>query len=54
MPEQAAQPDLPNTSEELLREVEMPAHKGISNQVKTKMPSTELLDRALDDGASLS
>ena len=54
MPEEAAQPELPNTSEELLKEVEIPAHKEISNQAKTKMPSTELLDRALDDGASLS
>jgi S-DNA-T family DNA segregation ATPase FtsK/SpoIIIE len=54
MPEEAAQPELPNTSEELLKEVEIPDHKGILNQAKTKMPSTELLDRALDDGASLS
>jgi len=54
IPEEVAQPELPNTSEELLKEVEIPDHKGISNQVKAKMPSTELLDRALDDGASLS
>ena len=54
MPEEAAQPELPNTSEDLLKEVEIPDHKEISNQAKTKMPSTELLDRALDDGASLS
>ena len=54
MPEEAAQPDLPNTSEEILKEVEIPARKGVADQVKTKMPSTELLDRALDDGASLS
>ena len=48
------QPDLPNTSELPIKVVE--SKKIISEipQKKTIMPSTELLDRALDDGSSLT
>ena len=47
------QPDLPNTNEPKITEVE--AKEPIeTSQEKTVMPSTALLDRALDDGSSLT
>ena len=49
----AHQPDLPNTVEATIKEVELTEPVEISEE-KTVMPSTELLDRALDDGSSLS
>ena len=49
----AHQPDLPNTAETTIKEVELSEPVEISEE-KTVMPSTELLDRALDDGSSLS
>ena len=48
------QPDLPNTSEPTIKEVETKELITESSQEKTVMPSTELLDRALDDGSSLT
>ena len=49
----AHQPDLPNTAETTIKEVELTEPVEISEE-KTVMPSTQLLDRALDDGSSLS
>src|SRR5210317_1710116 len=47
------QPDLPNTNQPKITEVE--AKEPIeTSQEKTVMPSTALLDRALDDGSSLT
>lgn len=46
------QPDLPNTTETKLKEIESTSIK--ESDPKAIMPSTELLDRALDDGSSLS
>ena len=53
-PNAPQQPDLPNTSEPTIKEVESkePVNETISE--KTVMPSTQLLDRALDDGSSLT
>ncbi len=48
------QPDLPNTSESAIKEVESKEPIIETSQEKTVMPSTELLDRALDDGSSLT
>jgi S-DNA-T family DNA segregation ATPase FtsK/SpoIIIE len=48
------QPDLPNTSEPAIKEVESKESIIETPQEKTVMPSTELLDRALDDGSSLT
>ena len=48
------QPDLPNTSELAIKEVESKETIPETPQEKTVMPSTELLDRALDDGSSLT
>jgi S-DNA-T family DNA segregation ATPase FtsK/SpoIIIE len=48
------QPDLPNTSEPTIKEVESKEPIVETSQEKTVMPSTELLDRALDDGSSLT
>ena len=48
------QPDLPNTSEPAIKEVESKEPIIETSQEKTVMPSTELLDRALDDGSSLT
>ena len=47
------QPDLPNT-EPTIKEVESKEPITETSQEKTVMPSTELLDRALDDGSSLT
>jgi S-DNA-T family DNA segregation ATPase FtsK/SpoIIIE len=47
------QPDLPNT-EPTIKEVESKEPIAETSQEKTVMPSTELLDRALDDGSSLT
>ena len=46
------QPDLPNTTETKLKEIDSTPNK--ESDSKVVMPSTELLDRALDDGSSLS
>jgi len=46
------QPDLPNTTETKLKEIDSTPNK--QSDSKAVMPSTELLDRALDDGSSLS
>ncbi len=46
------QPDLPNTTETKLREIDNLSPK--ESESKAVMPSTELLDRALDDGSSLT
>ena len=46
------QPDLPNTTETKLKEIDSTPNK--ESDYKAVMPSTELLDRALDDGSSLS
>ena len=46
------QPDLPNTTETKLKEIDSTLNK--ESDSKAVMPSTELLDRALDDGSSLS
>jgi S-DNA-T family DNA segregation ATPase FtsK/SpoIIIE len=54
LPEEVTQLDLPNTSDTVLKEVEISFSKSALPQTKTKMPSTELLDRALDDGSSLT
>ena len=52
---EAKQPDLPNTTEPKFKEVEKPiSDKDEEEVVKTVMPSTQLLDRALDDGSSLT
>ena len=48
------QPDLPNTSEPAIKEVQSKEPIIETSQEKTVMPSTELLDRALDDGSSLT
>jgi S-DNA-T family DNA segregation ATPase FtsK/SpoIIIE len=48
------QPDLPNTSEPAIKEVESKEPIAETSQEKTVMPSTQLLDRALDDGSSLT
>ena len=47
------QPDLPNTSEAAIKEVASSEPIETSEE-KSVMPSTKLLDRALDDGSSLS
>ena len=46
------QPDLPNTTETKLKEIDNVSPK--ESESKAVMPSTELLDRALDDGSSLT
>tara|TARA_B100000768_G_scaffold179586_1_gene197612 strand:+ start:1429 stop:3732 length:2304 start_codon:yes stop_codon:yes gene_type:complete len=52
---EAKQPDLPNTTEPKFKEVEKPiSDKDEEEAIKTVMPSTQLLDRALDDGSSLT
>ena len=48
------QSDLPNTSELSIKEVESKEIVSETSHEKTIMPSTELLDRALDDGSSLT
>ena len=47
------QPDLPNTTEAAIKEVASSEPIETSEE-KSVMPSTKLLDRALDDGSSLS
>jgi S-DNA-T family DNA segregation ATPase FtsK/SpoIIIE len=46
--------DLPNTGEPKITEVELKEINKEATQEKTVMPSTALLDRALDDGSSLT
>ena len=46
--------DLPNTGEPKITEVEVKEFNKEASQEKTVMPSTALLDRALDDGSSLT
>ena len=46
--------DLPNTGEPKITEVEVKEINKEVSQEKTVMPSTALLDRALDDGSSLT
>jgi S-DNA-T family DNA segregation ATPase FtsK/SpoIIIE len=48
------QPDLPNTSESTIKEVQSKEPITEITPEKTVMPSTQLLDRALDDGSSLT
>ena len=48
------QPDLPNTSEPTIKEVQSKEPIAETTSEKTVMPSTQLLDRALDDGSSLT
>ena len=48
------QQDLPNTGEPKITEVEVKEINKEASQEKTVMPSTALLDRALDDGSSLT
>ena len=48
------QPDLPNTSEPTIKEVQSKEPIAEATPEKTVMPSTQLLDRALDDGSSLT
>ena len=48
------QPDLLNTDEPKITEVEVKETHKEATQEKTVMPSTALLDRALDDGSSLT
>jgi len=48
------QPDLPNTSEPTIKEVQSKEPIAKATPEKTVMPSTQLLDRALDDGSSLT
>ena len=48
------QPDLPNTGEPKITEVEVKEIIKKASQENTVMPSTALLDRALDDGSSLT
>ena len=48
------QPDLPNTSEPTIKEVQSKEPIAETIPEKTVMPSTQLLDRALDDGSSLT
>ena len=48
------QPDLPNTSEPTIKEVQSKEPIAETSAEKTVMPSTQLLDRALDDGSSLT
>ncbi|NCX25210.1 MAG: DUF87 domain-containing protein, partial [Proteobacteria bacterium] len=48
------QPDLPNTSEPVIKEVESKEPIQELQNEKAVMPSTALLDRALDDGSSLT
>ena len=52
--ESPIQQDLPNTSETTIKEVKSKEPIIEKSQKKTIMPSTELLDRALDDGSSLT
>ena len=47
------QPDLPNTTEAAIKEV-VSSEPIETSEEKSVMPSTKLLDRALDDGSSLS
>ena len=49
-----AQPDLPIKNENPLKEIEKPIDEETEVKEKAVMPSTELLDRALDDGSSLN
>ena len=48
------QPDLPNTSEPVIKEVQSKEPIQELQSEKAVMPSTALLDRALDDGSSLT
>jgi S-DNA-T family DNA segregation ATPase FtsK/SpoIIIE len=48
------QPDLLNTDEPKITEIEVKETHKEATQEKTVMPSTALLDRALDDGSSLT
>ena len=48
------QPDLPNTTEPTIKEVQSNEPITETTPEKTVMPSTQLLDRALDDGSSLT
>ena len=48
------QPDLPNTSEQVIKEVQSKEPIQELQSEKAVMPSTALLDRALDDGSSLT
>ena len=48
------QPDLPIKNENPLKEIEKPIDEEAEVKEKAVMPSTELLDRALDDGSSLN
>ena len=54
MSSEAKQPDLPNTTEPKLKEVEVSVPEKEDEKTKAVMPSTQLLDRALDDGSSLT
>ena len=54
MSSEAKQPDLPNTTEPKLKEVEVSVPEKEDEKKKAVMPSTQLLDRALDDGSSLT
>ena len=54
MSSEAKQPDLPNTTEPKLKEVEVSIPEKEDEKTKAVMPSTQLLDRALDDGSSLT
>ena len=54
MSSEAKQPDLPNTTEPKLKEVEVSVPEKDDEKTKAVMPSTQLLDRALDDGSSLT
>jgi S-DNA-T family DNA segregation ATPase FtsK/SpoIIIE len=54
MSSETKQPDLPNTTEPKLKEVEVSVVEKEDEKTKAVMPSTQLLDRALDDGSSLT
>ena len=54
MSSETKQPDLPNTTEPKLKEVEISMPEKEDEKTKAVMPSTQLLDRALDDGSSLT
>ena len=54
IPNLPQQPDLPNTSEPTIKEVQSKEPIAETTPEKTVMPSTQLLDRALDDGTSLT
>ena len=54
MSSEAKQPDLPNTTEPKLKEIEVSVSEKDDEKTKAVMPSTQLLDRALDDGSSLT